>query len=164
MGQQGYENHDELKEEICSKPTGLIVVSEIEPMVYKQFQEAAFNHYKEAVITYGRRVWTEARSIAHQRDPDANIIEITTPDVEAAAFRVDMKLARLRQLRFPFSLVKQILMLITGIVAKYFFDIANLPQGNSRKAWLPWSEIGFLACIMVIIVLFYFETRAELLR
>jgi hypothetical protein len=82
-----------------------ITVTTIERGVYQQFQQAAFQKYQQSVLTYGSRLFREARSVAHQRDPDANIVEITTPDVEAATIRTEMKLARVRQLRFPYRLV-----------------------------------------------------------
>jgi hypothetical protein len=74
----------------------MITVTEIEKNVYQQFQQAAFQKYQQSVLTYGSRLWREARSVAHQRDPDANVVEITTLDVEAATVRIEMKLARLR--------------------------------------------------------------------
>lgn len=149
---------------VSQVPNGRVVVTEIETNVHQQFQQAAFQRYQQSVLTYGSRLWREARNVAHQRDPDANTIEITTPDVEIASVRVEMRLARLRQLRFPFRLVQQILTLATGIVAKTAFDIANLPQGHIAKANLPWASCGFLACIAIILAVNYFEYRAELLR
>jgi len=92
------------------------------------------------------------------------VIEITTPDIEAATVRIEMKLARLRQLRFPFRLVQQLATLMTGIVFKTLFDLANLAQGSPERDWLPWVGGGFLACVAGILILNYFETRAELLR
>jgi hypothetical protein len=149
---------------VLQTPNEVIPVSQIEIASYQQFQQAAFKVYQQAVTTYGRRVWSEARSVAHHRDPDADIIEITTPDVERAAIRVEMKLARLRQLRFPFRLVQQFLTLVTGIVAKYFYDTANLPQDSPGRGWLFWTFFGLLILIVGILTLNYYESKAEVLR
>jgi hypothetical protein len=152
-------------EEMTDRASGeMITVSQIETRDYQQFQEAAFERYKQTVITYGQRVWREARSVAHQRDPDADVIEITTPDVEAATIRIEMKLARLRQLRFPFRIVQQLLTLGTGILAKVLFDLANLAQGSPGKDWLPYVLVSLLIFILGISAVGWFESRAELLR
>jgi hypothetical protein len=109
-------------------------------------------------------LFREARSVAHQRNPDADEIEITTPDVEVATVRVEMKLARLRQLRFPFRLVQSGVSLIAGYLFKVTIDLVNLPQDNPHRSWLPWVGIGFLACLFGMIVIYHFESKAELLR
>ena len=83
------------------------VIAEIEEAVYRQFQSAAFQRYKQSVFVYASKVWQEAREVALQRDSNVNVIEITTPDVEIATIRTEMKLVRLRQLRFPFRLAWQ---------------------------------------------------------
>jgi hypothetical protein len=146
------------------RPGETITVTTIERGVYQQFQQAAFERYKQSVLTYGRRLFGEARSVAHQRDPDANVIEITTPDVEAATVRTEMKLARVRQLRFPYRLVQLGLSAAAGFLAKLSFDLGNLPQGSPGKDLFLWVFIGCIACFIGIVVLYHFETRAELLR
>ena len=140
-----------------------IVIAEIEEAVYKQFQEAAFQKYKESVFVYGSKVWQEARDVALQRDRNVNIIEITTPDVEIATIRTEMKLVRLRQLRFPFRLVQQFVTLVTGIIAKLAYDSAHVQTGQPGKDFLLWCII-FLFCIAITLTLNYFEMRSELLR
>jgi hypothetical protein len=45
-----------------------IVVAEIEEAVYRQFQETAFERYKQSVFIYASKVWQEARDVALQRD------------------------------------------------------------------------------------------------
>ncbi|WP_310485802.1 hypothetical protein [Chamaesiphon sp. VAR_48_metabat_403] len=139
------------------------IVFEIEEAVYKQFQEAAFQKYKESVLVYGSKVWREARSVALQRDPDVSAIEITTPDVEIATVRTEMKLIRLRQLRFPFRLVQQFVTLVTGIIAKLTYDSAHVQTGEPGKDFLFWC-VMFLFCIATTLTLNYFEMRSELLR
>jgi hypothetical protein len=142
----------------------VVSVSQIESTNYRQVQKAAFEAYQQAVTPYGRRVWSESRSVAHHRDPDADIIEITTPDVEIATIRVDMKLVRLRQLRFPFRLVQQFLTLVTGIVAKYFYDLANLSSDHAGRGALFWVFCGLILLIVGILILNYYEGKAEILR
>jgi hypothetical protein len=139
------------------------VIAEIEETVYKQFQSAAFEKYKESVLVYSSKVWREARSVALQRDPDASAIEITTPDVEIATVRTEMKLIRLRQLRFPFRLVQQFVTLVTGIIAKLTYDSAHVQTGEPGKDFLFWC-VMFLLCIAATLTLNYFEMRSELLR
>ena len=140
-----------------------IVVAEIEESVYKQFQEAAFQRYKQSVLVYSSKVWQEARDVSLQRDRNVNIIEITTPDVEIATVRTEMKLVRLRQLRFPFRLIQQFVTLVTGIIAKLAYDSAHVQTGNPGKDFLFWCII-FLLCIAATFTLNYFEMRSELLR
>jgi hypothetical protein len=139
------------------------VIAEIEETVYRQFQEAAFQKYKESVLLYSSKVWREARSVALQRDPDVSEIEITTPDVEIATVRTEMKLIRLRQLRFPFRLVQQFVTLVTGIIAKLTYDAAHVQTGEPGKDFLFWC-VMFLFCISATLTLNYFEMRSELLR
>jgi hypothetical protein len=139
------------------------IVAEIEEAVYKQFQSAAFEKYKESVLGYSSKVWREARSVALQRDPDVSEIEITTPDVEIATVRTEMKLIRLRQLRFPFRLVQQLVTLVTGIIAKLTYDSAHVQIGQPGKDFLFWC-VMFLFCISATLTLNYFEMRSELLR
>jgi len=146
------------------RPGDMIIVTEIEQSVCQQFQQAAFQKYQQSVLIYGRRLFGEARSVAHQRDPDANVIEITTPDVEAATVRTEMKLARVRQLRFPYRLVQLGFSIAVGYLVKLSFDYGNLPQGSPGKDWFPWVFIGCIACFLLILVFYYYETRAELLR
>jgi hypothetical protein len=140
-----------------------IVVAEIEEAVYKQFQETAFERYKQSVFIYASKVWQEARDVALQRDRNVNVIEITTPDVEIATIRTEMKLVRLRQLRFPFRLVQQFVTLVTGIIAKLADDSAHVQTGDPGKDFLFWCII-FLFCIATTLTLNYFEMRSELLR
>ena len=101
----------------------MITVTTIEKSVYEQFQQAAFQHYQQSVLTYGARLFREARSVAHQRDPNVNVVEITTPDVEMAAVRTEMRLAMVRRLRFPFRLVQLGVSIATGFLAKLSFDL-----------------------------------------
>jgi hypothetical protein len=136
-----------------------IVVASIEPDVCKQFQEAAFQKYKQAVLNYGSKLWIEARGASLQRDPNANLIEITSPDVEAATIRTEMKLARLRQLRFPYRYIQQITSLAIGILIKLTFEAAGKPEGN-----FPLLFTFVLFLFGVIITLNYSEMREELLR
>jgi hypothetical protein len=140
-----------------------IVVAEIEEAVYRQFQETAFQRYKQSVYIYASKVWQEARDVALQRDRNVNVIEITTPDVEIATIRTEMKLVRLRQLRFPFRLVQQFVTLVTGIIAKLAYDSAHVQTGDPGKDFLFWCII-FLFCIAITLTLNYFEMRSELLR
>jgi hypothetical protein len=112
------------------------VVAEIELSIYSQFQAAAFQRYKDSVFAYSTKVWREARSVALQRDPDATVIEITKPDVEIATVRTEMKLMRLRQLRFPFRLIQQFVTLVTGIIAKVAYDSAHVQTGEPGKDFL----------------------------
>jgi hypothetical protein len=140
-----------------------IVVAEIEEAVYKQFQEEAFQRYKQSVLVYSSKVWQEARDVALQRDRNVNIIEITTPDVEIATVRTEMKLVRLRQLRFPFRLIQQFVTLVTGIIAKLTYDSAHVQTGEPGKDFLFWGII-FLFCVAGTLTLNYFEMRSELLR
>jgi hypothetical protein len=140
-----------------------IVVAEIEEAVYRQFQAAAFQKYKQSVYIYASKVWQEARDVALQRDRNVNVIEITTPDVEIATIRTEMKLVRLRQLRFPFRLVQQFVTLVTGIIAKLAYDSAHVQTGDPGKDFLFWCII-FLFCIAITLTLNYFEMRSELLR
>jgi hypothetical protein len=139
------------------------IVFEIEEAVHKQFQEAAFQKYKESVLVYGSKVWREARSVALQRDPDVSAIEITTPDVVIATVRTEMKLIRLRQLRFPFRLVQQFVTLVTGIFGKLAYDSAHVQTSEPGKDFLFWC-VMFLVGIAATLTLNYFETRSELLR
>jgi hypothetical protein len=141
-----------------------VEVSKIEQSVCEQFQKAAFQKYKEAVVTYGSKLWREARSAAHQRNPDADAIEVTTPDVEAAIVRLDMKLSRLRQIKFPFRTTQQVLTLITGFIFKMLVDAAMAPQTDPRRASLPSLLIGFPACILCYVILITLESRAEAQR
>jgi hypothetical protein len=140
-----------------------IIVAEIEEAVYRQFQAAAFQKYKQSVYIYASKVWQEARDVALQRDRNVNVIEITTPDVEIATIRTEMKLVRLRQLRFPFRLVQQFVTLVTGIIAKLAYDSAHVQTGQPGKDFLFWCII-FLFCIAITLTLNYFEMRSELLR
>ncbi len=140
-----------------------IVIAEIEDAVYRQFQETAFQRYKQSVFIYASKVWQEARDVALQRDRNVNVIEITTPDVEIATIRTEMKLVRLRQLRFPFRLVQQFVTLVTGIIAKLAYDSAHVQTGELGKDFLFWCII-FLFCITITLTLNYFEMRSELLR
>jgi hypothetical protein len=140
-----------------------IIVAEIEESVYKQFQEAAFQRYKQSIFVYASKVWQEARDVALQRDRNVNVIEITTPDVEIATIRTEMKLVRLRQLRFPFRLVQQFVTLVTGIIAKLAYDSAHVQTGEPGTDFLFWCII-FLFCIATTLTLNYFELRSELLR
>jgi hypothetical protein len=151
-------------EAIQLRPGETITVTTIERSVYQQFQQAAFQKYQQSVLTYGSRLFREARSVAHQRDPDANVVEITTPDVEAATVRTEMKLARLRQLRFPYRLIQFVLSTAAGYLIKLSFDLGNLPQGSPGKDFFLWVFIGCIACFIGIVVLYHFETRAELSR
>jgi hypothetical protein len=139
------------------------VVAEIEEAVYRQFQSAAFQRYKQSVFVYASKVWQEAREVALQRDSNVNVIEITTPDVEIATIRTEMTLVRLRQLRFPFRLVQQFVTLVTGIIAKLAYDSAHVQTGEPSKDFLFWCII-FLFCIASTLTLNYFEMRSELLR
>lgn len=150
--------------EAPQSPNTMIPVSEIENVNCQQFQQAAFEVYKQSVTTYGRKVWIESRSIAHDRDPNANSIEITTPDVEKATIRVEMKLARLRQLRFPFRLIQQFLTLAFGVIAKLFYDVANLPTGASGKNSMFILLFSLIVLFVGILTLNYFESKAEVLR
>ncbi len=147
-----------------SQTNETITVASIEDTIYQLFQRAAFQKYKQSVINYGSYLWREARSVAHQRDPDATVIEITTPDVEAATVRVDMKLSRLRRLRFPYRLVQLFVTLATGVVSKIFFDLTSRSQGSPGTNFLPWVGAILLFLVLVIVVLNYFEMRAEVLR
>jgi hypothetical protein len=52
--------------------------------------------------------------------------------------------------------------LVTGIVAKYFYDLLILPQ--PEKGLLPWVFCGFLILIVGILALNYYENKAEILR
>ena len=139
-------------------------VTTIEKEAFNQFQDAAFEKYRQAVLNYGLRVFREARGAAYQRDPDANQTEITTPDVEAAAIRTEMKLVRLRQLRFPFRLLQQLITLITGIVAKLTFDSANFRTGQPVDESFLLLSIVLLGCFGLVLILNHFEMKAEMLR
>jgi hypothetical protein len=142
----------------------MITVTEIEENRCQQFQKAAFQKYQQSVLTYGRRLFGEARSVTHQRDPDANVIEITTPDVEAATVRTEMKLARARQLRFPYRLVQLGFSTAAGFLIKLSCDFGTLPPDSPGKDLFPWVFVGCTACFIGIITLYHYETRAELLR
>ena len=163
------ENSDDLKPQMTQAESSQDdintnrVVAEIEETVYKQFQEAAFQRYKDSVFVYSTKVWREARSVALQRDPDASVIEISTSDVEIATVRTEIKLVRLRQLRFPFRLVQQFVTLVTGIIAKLAYDSAHVQTGDPGKDFLFWCII-FLFCIATTLTLNYFEMKSELLR
>ena len=165
----GTENSDDLTPQMVRSESSQddrssnIVVAEIEEAVYRQFQETAFQRYKQSVFIYASKVWQEARDVALQRDRNVNVIEITTPDVEIATIRTEMKLVRLRQLRFPFRLVQQFVTLVTGIIAKLAYDSAHLQTGDPGKDFLFWCII-FLFCIAITLTLNYFEMRSELLR
>jgi hypothetical protein len=163
----GTESNDNFKPQMTqsesSKDNTNRVIAEIEETVYRQFQEAAFQKYKESVLVYSSKVWREARSVALQRDPDVSEIEITTPDVEIATVRTEMKLIRLRQLRFPFRLVQQFVTLVTGIIAKLTYDAAHVQTGEPGQDFLFWC-VMFLFCISATLTLNYFEMRSELLR
>jgi hypothetical protein len=165
VGEQRNENIDSSinQREFSQDDINKMVIVEIEETVCNQFQEAAFQRYKDSVLDYGTKVWREARSVALQRDPNVNTIEITTPDVEIATVRTEMKLVRLRQLRFPFRLVQQFVTLVTGIIAKLTYDSAHIQTGTPGKDFLLWS-ITFLFCISITLSLNYFEMRSELLR
>jgi hypothetical protein len=165
----GTENSDDLTPQMVRSESpqddssANIIVTEIEEAVYRQFQETAFQRYKQSVFIYASKVWQEARDVALQRDRNVNVIEITTPDVEIATIRTEMKLVRLRQLRFPFRLVQQFVTLVTGIIAKLAYDSAHLQTGDPGKDFLFWCII-FLFCIAITLTLNYFEMRSELLR
>jgi biopolymer transport protein ExbD len=55
-----------------------IVVAEIEEAVYRQFQETAFERYKQSVFIYASKVWQEARDVALQRDRNVNVQQFVT--------------------------------------------------------------------------------------
>lgn len=140
-----------------------VVVTRIEKSNYEQFQSAAFQKYQQSVLSYGSKLWIEARSASLQRDPDANSIEITTPDVVAATIRTEMKLVRLRQLRFPYKIVQQFISLFIGIFFKQTIDSANLQTGSPKEDFFLWC-IAFLLCIVAFLTINHYEMRAELLR
>lgn len=140
-----------------------VIVAEIKEVVHKQFDPVAFQRYQQSVLNYGMQLWRESRNAALQRDPDASAIEVTTPDVDAATVRTEMRLARLRQLRFPFRPLNQFVSLVTGIAVKLLYDSANLRSDRPDRDFLLWLVV-FLICIVTILILNYFETRAELLR
>jgi hypothetical protein len=81
------------------------------------------------------------------------------PDVEAATIRTEMKLARLRQLRFPYRYIQQLISLAIGILIKLTFEAASKAEGNFS---VLFTSVLFL--FGVIITLNYLEMRAELLR
>ena len=132
--------------------------------VTETFEAAAFDKYRQSVLKYGNRLWSEARSVAHQRNPDANVIEITTPDVEAATVRTEMKLTKLRQVRFPFRLVLQLLTIIEGFLLKAAYDLGNLATGSPAKSSFFGVSLAAVTVLILIFVVNYFDWRAEALR
>jgi hypothetical protein len=142
----------------------IISVTTIERSVYNQFQQAAFHRYKQSILTYGRRLFREARIVAHQRDPNVDVVEITTPDVEVAIVRTEMSRAMRRLFRFPFRLIQLVVSIWIGILAKLSYDLAMLPKDGPGKEWFLWIFFALMICFLGIVILYHFETRAELLR
>src|SRR5687768_5039108 len=99
-----------------------VVVSSLAPDEASHFEPTALEEYRKRVLAYGIEVFADARQISLDRSPKQKNIRISKADVNLAAFRVEHRLARLRQIRFPFKGISTIVSWGVGFLLKWAID------------------------------------------